>query len=123
MELKLKIYEDRLCRRVKDEVKANDFGLSLGVCEEILNAVNIDLFAGGGFSALTDDTSKLELLLPIVREGLPYFKELLAEVFEVSESDMKNTDLGEIVGVIFNVILYALQKMKPFAEKGKNGKN
>ena len=123
MELKLKLYEDRLCRRVKDEVKANDFGLSLGVCEEILNAVNIDLFAGGGFSALTDDTSKLELLLPIVRDGLPYFKELLAEVFEVSVEDMKNTDLAEIVGVIFNVVLYALQKMKPFAEKGKNGKN
>lgn len=122
MELKLKIYEDRLCRRVKDEVKANDFGLSLGVCEEILNAVNIDMFAGGGLSALSDE-SKLELLLPIVREGLPYFKELLAEVFEVSVEDMKNTDLGEIVGVIFNVVLYALQKMKPFAEKGKNGKN
>ena len=121
MELKLKLYEDRLCRRVKDEVKANDFGLSLGVCEEILNAVNIDMFAGGGLAALSDE-SKLELLLPIVREGLPYFKELLAEVFEVSVEDMKNTDLAEIVGVIFNVVLYALQKMKPFAEK-KNGKN
>lgn len=122
MELKLKLYEDRLCRKVKDEVKANDFGLSLGVCEEIMNAVNIDMFAGGGLSALSDE-SKLELLYPIVRDGLPYFKELLAEVFEVSTEDMKNTDLGEIVGVIFNVVLYALQKMKPFAEKGKNGKN
>jgi hypothetical protein len=58
-----------------------------------------------------------------VREGLPYFKGLLAEIFEVSEEDMGNTDLAEIVGVIFNVVLYALQKMKPFAEKGKSGKN
>lgn len=123
MELKLNIYEDRLCRKLKDEVKANDFGLSVGVCEEILNAVNIDMFAGGGFSALTDDVSKLELLYPIVRDGLPYFKELLAEVFEVSTEDMNNTDLGEIVGVIVNVVLYSLQKMKPFAQKGKNGKN
>ena len=122
MELKLKLYEDRLCRKVKDEIKANDFGLSLGVCEEILNAVNIDMFAGGGLSALSDE-SKLELLLPIVKDGLPYFKELLAEIFEVSLADMKNTDLGEIVVVIFQVVVFALNKMTPFAEKGKNGKN
>lgn len=120
MELKLTIYADRLCRKKKDEKTAEDFNLSLGVCEEILNAVNIDMFADGGFSALTDDMSKFNLLLPIVREGLPYFKELLAEVFEVSTEDMKNTALDEIVVVIYDVILYSLQKMKPFAKKGKN---
>lgn len=122
MELKITLYADRLCRKIKEEKTAPDFGLSLGVCEEVLNMVNIDMFAGGGFSALSDE-SKLELLLPIVKDGLPYFKELLAEIFEVSVEDMEFTDLSEIVTVLVRVVTYALGKMKPFAEKSKNGKN
>lgn len=119
MEMKITLYEDRLCRKVKEVKTANDFGLSLAVCEEVLNAVNIDMLAGGGLSALSDE-SKLELLLPIVKDGLPYFRELLAEIFEVSVEDMGYTDLIEVVSVIGQVVVYAFSKMKPFAEKGKN---
>lgn len=122
MELKITLYEDRLCRKKKETKVANDFGLSLGVCEEILNAVNIDMFAGGGYSALSDE-SKFELLLPIVKDGLPYFKELLAEIFEISVEDMKNTDLSELVTVIFQVVVYSLSKLKPIAVKGNGSKN
>ena len=122
MELKIKLYEDRFCRKLKAEKTAADFGLSLGLCEEILNAVNIDMFVGGGFSALSKE-SKLELLLPIIKDGLPYFKELLAELFEVSVEDMAYTDIMEIVSVVMNVVSYAVTKMQPFAEKGKNAKN
>lgn len=123
MELKITLYEDRLCRKVKEVKKANDFGLSLAVCEEVLNAVNIDMLASGGLTALTDNESKLELLLPIVKEGLPYFKELLAEIFEVSVEEMGYVDILEIVTVIKQVIFYSVGKMKPLAEKSKNGKN
>lgn len=122
MELKIKLYEDRFCRKLKGEKTAADFRLSLGLCEEVLNAVNIDMFVGGGFSALSNE-SKVELLLPIVKDGLPYFKELLAELFEVSVEDMKHTDIIEIVTVVMNVLNYALAKMQPLAKKDKNEKN
>lgn len=122
MELKITLYEDRLCRKVKDVKTAPDFGLSTLVCEEVLNAVNIDMLASGGLSALSDE-SKLELFLPIVKEGLPYFKELLAEIFEVSIEEMGYTDLTEIVTVIVQVVIYSFKKMKPLAESGKNSKN
>lgn len=122
MELKIKLYEDRLCRKLKEEKTASDFGLSVGLCEEILNAVNIDMFLDGGFSALSDE-SKLELILPIIKENYSFFKELLAELFEVSVEDISTVDIMQIGVVIMNIIAYAVNKMKPFAKKDKSGKN
>lgn len=122
MELKIKLYKDRYCRHLKEEKTAADFGLSLGLCEDVLNSVNIDMFLDGGFSALSNE-SKMALILPIVKDGLPFFKELLAELFEVSVEDMKYTDIMEIGVVIMNIIAYAVTKMKPLAKKDKNEKN
>lgn len=122
MELTIKLYEDRLCRKLKAEKTAADFGLSLGLCEEILNAVNIDMFLDGGYSALSDE-SKLQLILPIIKENYPYFKELLAELFEVSVEEMAYVDIMQIGVVIMNIIAYAVKKMSPFAKKDKNEKN
>lgn len=122
MELKIKLYQDRFCRKLKVEKTAADFGLSLGLCEEVLNAVNIDMFIDGGYAALSNE-SKLTLLLPIIKDGLPFFNELLAELFDVSVEDMKNTDILEVGVVIMNIISYAVNKMKPFTKKDKTEKN
>lgn len=122
MELTIKLYEDRFCRKVKEEKTVSDFGLSLALCEEILNAVNIDMFLDGSISALSDE-SKFELLAPIIKENYPLFKELLAELFEVSVEDIGRVDITQIVGIVMNIIAYAVNKMKPFAKKDKNGKN
>lgn len=122
MELKIKLYQDRFCRKLKEEKTAQDFGLSLGLCEEVLNAVNIDMLMGGGLAALSDE-SKLEILLPIIKDCLPFFKELLADLFEVSVEDMKYVDILEVATVIVGIITYAVGKMKPLATNGKNSKN
>lgn len=122
MELKITLYEDRFCRKVKEAKTAPDFGLSLGLCEEVLKTVNIDMFVDKGFFVLSNE-SKLDLLLPIIKDGLPYFKELLAELFEISVEDMKYINILEVGTVIINIITYAFGKLQPLASNGKNSKN
>ena len=106
MELKLTIYKDRLCKELDREVTANTFDLSLGVCEDMLDVINIDMFEGG-LDALTDSNS-ISVYMPIVKNALPYIKELLAELFEVTVEELRFVKLSEIVTVVMNIITFAL---------------
>ena len=47
MELKLNVYKTRLCRDVDRVVTAKDFKLSTGICEDVLNIINIDMLRDG----------------------------------------------------------------------------
>lgn len=106
MELKLNLYSDRFCRNFVKEVKANDFDLSLAVCEDILDIINIDMFEGG-LDALTD-SNNLSVYLPIVKNALPFIKELLAELFEVSVEEMKYVKTSELITVVKNIVTYSI---------------
>lgn len=122
MELKLNIYKTRLCREVEKTVSAHDFGLSTAVCEDVLNVINIDMLEGG-IEALSTD-SLLALAVPIVRDGFPFFRELLAEIFEVSEDEVKRTKIIDVAMVIVDIVKYSFEEFKPLATSvGKNSKN
>lgn len=108
MELKLTIYADRLCRKVKEEKKAQDFELSTAVCEDLLNVINIDLF-DGGLEALSGEGGQ-KLMLEIVKNGYPFFLELVKEIFEVTDAD-GYFKLGEIAGLILKICKYAVTQL------------
>lgn len=115
MELKLNLYSDKFCRKFLKEVKANDFDLSLGVCEDLLDIINIDMFEGG-LDALTD-SKDISVYLPIIKNALPVVKELLAELFEVSVEELKYVKLSELVTVVKNVVTFAINGMPKGNEK------
>lgn len=119
MELRLNIYTNKICRTVEKTVTAKDFELSLGVCEDVLDIINIDMFEGG-LSALSQE-SLAELAIPIIRNAFPFFKELLSEIFEVSEDEIRRTKITEIAQVIVAIVRYSIDQLKSLG--GKKAKN
>ena len=116
MELKLNLYSDKFCRKHLKEVSANDFDLSLAICEDILDIINIDMFEGG-LDALTDGKD-MSVFLPIVKNALPFIKELLAGLFEVSVEELSYVKLSEVVTIVKQIVAFAIGSMPK--DNGKN---
>ena len=117
MELKLNIYNTRLCKKgdIARVATAQDIDLSTGVCMDVLDIIQIDLFEGG-LSALSIE-SQFEIIVGIVKNGLPYFVDLMKEIFEVTDAEMKNTKLTEIAKVVFDIIKYSMKALAPLKQK------
>ena len=117
MELTLNIYNTRLCKKgdIAREAKAQDIELSTGVCTDVLNIIQIDLFEGG-LSALSTE-SQFDIILGIVKDGLPFFIDLMKEIFDVSDAEMKNTKLSDIAKVVFAIVKYSMKELAPFAKQ------
>lgn len=109
MELKLDIYTTRLCREVERTATAQDFELSTGVCEDVLDIINIDMFEGG-LSALSEE-SKTELVIGIIKNGYPFFMELIKEIFEISDSEAKRVKIADIAKVVLDIIKYSFSQL------------
>lgn len=109
MELKLDIYKDRLCREKEKTVTAKDFDLSTGVCEDVLNVINIDMFEGG-LQALSDE-SKNELISQIIKNGYPFFVELVKEIFELTDDEAKCIKIADITKVVMDIVKYSITQL------------
>ena len=120
MELKLNIYKSKGSKEVENTYIANDFELSTGVCEDLMNIVNIDLFEGG-LQALSKQSQVMETL-KIMINGHPVFKDILKEIFEgLTDEEIKRTKMSETTEVIFATVRYALTTI--FSAFGGNSKN
>lgn len=109
MELKLNIYADRFCRKVEKTVTAQDFELSTGVCEDVLNIINIDMFEGG-LEALSQESMQ-ELAIGIVKNGYPFFIQMIRELFEITEDEAKRLKVAEIATVVLDIVKYSFQQL------------
>lgn len=109
MELKLDIYTSRLCREIERTVTAKDFELSTGVCEDVLNLINIDMFEGG-LASLSDE-SAMELGISIVKNGYPYFIELIQEIFEISEAETKRIKISDVAKIMIQIVKYSFTQL------------
>lgn len=115
MDIKLDIYKDRFCRQLDRTVVAPDFSLSLEVCEDVLNAINIDVLSGA--EALSDE-GKQELFTNLIRNGLPLFKDLLKELYGLTDEEIGKTKLEDITKAIFDILKYAMAQLgKSFKSK------
>lgn len=121
MELKLDIYRTRFCK--KDDIEktctVNDFELSTGICEDVLDMINIDMFEGG-LDAISDE-SKYELFGTLVKNGLPFFKDMIKELFEITDEEVSKTKLSDIVKVVISIVKYSFSQLA--SSLGKNPKN
>ena len=120
MELKLNIYKTRLCREVERTATARDFELSTGVCEDVLNIINIDMF-DGGLQALSDESMQ-ELAIGIIKNGYPFFVELVKEIFELTDDEAKRIKVGDLAKVIVDIVKYSFTQLAS-SLGGGNAKN
>lgn len=109
MELKLNIYADRFCRKVARVATAEDFELSTGICEDVLNIINIDMLEGG-LAALSDE-SKQEVAIGIVKDGFPFFVTLIKELFDLTDEEAKHTKVAEIAKVVVGIVKYSFEQL------------
>ena len=119
MEIKLNIYKTRSLKEVEKIYSVADFRLSFGACEDVLNAINIDLFEGG-LDTLSDESKNTEIF-KIVIKALPVFKDILKDVFEgLNDEELKRTDVGEIANAVINILTYSLSTLGKSINKSKN---
>lgn len=119
MELKLNVYEGKFCRKVEKTVTAECFELSVGICEDVLNVINVDMLDGGIKSL--DTEAQFDLIVGLVKNGFPFFKELIQELFELTDDEVKRTKLAEIAHVVVDIVKYSFKELKgTLPEKQKN---
>lgn len=119
MELKLDIYTNRLCRSIERTAIAEDFELSTGVCEDVLAAINIDMF-DGGLDALSLD-GKSELVIGIIKNGYPVFMELIKEIFDLTDSEAKRIKVADVAKVVIDIVKYSVSNLaNAFGGSAKN---
>lgn len=119
MELKLDIYTNRFCRTVERTAVAEDFDLSVGICEDVLNAINIDMF-DGGLDALTTE-GKSELIISMIKNGYPVFIGLIKELFELTDDEAKRIKVADVAKVIMDIVKYSVSNLaNAFGGSAKN---
>lgn len=120
MDFKLTIYTDEFCTEIAREAVAKDIKLSTGICEDVLEAVHIDMF-DGGVQVLSSD-SLISIIASIVRDAFPYFKSIIKRMFDLTDEEVRNTDIAEIINVIVGVVQYSMKTLN-FSFGGKFKKN
>ena len=125
MELTLNVYKAKgkyiISNEIERVARAQDFELSTGVCEDILNLIQIDTFAGG-YSALTDE-GKQELAIDIIKDGYPMFLEIIKEIFEFSDDEAKRLKIADVIAVVLEIVKYSFAQLSKSLGGNKNSKN
>lgn len=109
MNLKLTIYADRFCRKAEREAEAEAFDLSTGICEDVLNIINIDMF-DGGLEALSSDSGQ-KLMIDVIKNGYPFFKELVKDLFDLDDEEVKRTKIADVAKVIIDIVKYSVTQL------------
>ena len=111
MELKLNIYEKK---NIVKTYTVETYDLMFGTVEDLLNVIDIDNIQAG------DKTELVKAIAKILAHSLDVVKPFLKDVFDgLTDEELRNTKLKEIIDVIANIITYSINQIT----KGNNGKN
>lgn len=117
MELRLNIYTDKKCKELERTAIANDFELSTGVCEDVLQLVKVDQI--DDLAALSEE-SQAAVLVEIISNNFEEFKNLLKNVFDdLTDNDLSRTKMNEMMSVVAQIIKYAFQMLFSAFNTGK----
>lgn len=106
MELKLNVYKSG---KVIKTYTANDFTLTTGICEDVLNLVDIDKIT----SYIGNDEQKLGVeIIKIVAKLFPIFKPFLQDIFNgLTDEEFNQTSIKEIGQIIIQIIRYTTSEL------------
>lgn len=113
MELQLNIYENG---KVLKTYTSNDFTLTTGICEDVLELVDIDSLMG---KSKTQEELGLEILKVVIKL-FPKFKPFLQEIFVgLTDDEFRKTAIKEVGTVIINIVRFTISELYSV----KTGKN
>lgn len=114
MELKLNIYENG---KVVKTYKANDFMLMTGICEDIINVIDVDKLTSG---KLDDQTLGVEII-KIVAKSFSKFKPFLQDVFEgLTDDEYRHTAIKDVANVVLTIVKYTISELYSVGNNSKN---
>lgn len=114
MELKLNVYDGK---KIVKTYTANDFNLMTGVCEDIINTIDIDKLTGG---KLDDKALGMEVI-KVVAKSFSKFKPFLQDVFDgLTDDEYRNTSIKEVAAIVFAIVQYTISEL---FDVGGNSKN
>ena len=114
MELKLNVYENG---KVIKTYTSNDFTLTTGICEDVLNLVNIDKLVDGEL-----DEQKLGIeVIKIVAKLFPKFKPFLQDIFKgLTDDEFRQTAIKDVAKVIIQIVKYTVSELYSVGGATKN---
>lgn len=119
MDMKLNIYTDDFCTEVARVATAGEFKLSLGICEDVLDIIQIDMWEGG-LSALSDESMR-EISIGIIKDAFPFFRKIIKRIFNLTDEEVRYTDIVDIANVVVGIIKYSISQLgSSLGVKGKN---
>lgn len=114
MELKLNVYDGK---KVVKTYEANDFTLTTGVCEDIINSIDIDKLTSG---KLDDKTLGIEVI-KVLAKSFNKFKPFLQDVFEgLTDNEYRHTSIKEVASVVVTIIQYTVSELFNVGGSSKN---
>lgn len=114
MELKLNIYKNK---EIVKTYKANDFTLMTGICEDIINMIDVDKMLDG---KLTEQQLGIEIV-KIVAKSFSKFRPFLQDVFVgLTEDEYRCTSIKEVANVIIKIVKYTVNELFAVGGTSKN---
>lgn len=114
MELKLNVYKGG---KVVKSYTAEDYTLTTGICEDLLEAVDIDKISENGMS---NEVIGIEILKAVAK-SFKKFKPFLQGVFiGLTDEEYRNTAIKEVAQVIIDIVQYTISGL---VDAGSNQKN
>ena len=112
--MKLNIYEKK---SIVKTYEASEYELMFGTVEDMIDAAKLDKIESG------TDAEIVVAATNLVTTSMDTVKDLLKDVFDgLTDDEIRNTRVSEIVNVIVDVIRYAISQISLFGG-GKRGKN
>lgn len=114
MKLSLNIYEGK---NIVKTYEAEDFNLTTGVCEDIINEIDIDKLTSG---KLDDKTLGIEVI-KLVAKSFSKFKPFLQNVFDgLTDEEYRNTSIKEVAGNVVKIVQYTVGELFNIGGNSKN---
>lgn len=116
MTLTLNVF-DESGKGIEKTYTCHDFRILTGVCEDLLDIINLDDLLDKGVS--TEELG--QVIMKIVLRGYPKFRTILMQTFDgLTEEEYKRTDITEVGKVIVSIVLYTLTNLFNIQTPSKN---
>lgn len=103
MKITLNVYTDRKLKTIEKTYDAEDVCLSLGVVEDVMQYINLDIFEGG-FEALSDE-GRIGEVVRMVVGAYSTFKGLLKDVFDgITDEELERTNIVEVAKAVIDIV-------------------
>lgn len=108
MEIKLNIYDKN--RKVEKTYVKDDYNVMMGVCEDLLDALDLEALTG------SDRGDMIAAAARLIRTRKDVVYPLLKDIFDgLTDDELRRTTLVEVAGVIVSVAKRTMTELRELA--------